>query len=79
MFNLKIQQFRTAILQLFGFEINWKDKCFRLRPAYAESEEDVFVFQESPKGLQMLDAPYCNAPSHSPHFPWTSNLNTHTK
>ena len=59
MFNLKIQQFRAAVLQLFGFEINWKDKTFRLRPVYAESEEDVFIFQEAKKGLQMLDAPYC--------------------
>jgi len=60
MFNLKIQQFRSSILQLFGYEINWKDKIFRLRPILADSEEDVFVFQEAKKGLQMLDAPYCS-------------------
>ena len=73
-------QLFITVMQLFGYEINWKDKIFRLRPILADSEEDVFVFQACHESLNcnktvpsvafILSLPLSLFPCHS--VPWSS-------
>jgi len=57
---MKIEEFRLACYNLFGYKMQVSGAKYTLSSMYADREEDVLCFGRNESGgMELLETPYC--------------------